>query len=116
MLLNRLVALAGAGWPANALLSTSRCAAQQVSDGGYERPVVVTAITSTLPVTVGGDGCRVVPLERWDADTYRSGANKLETRFGAFVSAADSFDAVAFSLSRHATDLQRHPDAAGSGK
>jgi acyl transferase domain-containing protein len=77
----------------------------QVSDEGYERPVVVTAVASTLPVTVGGDGCRVVPLERWDADAYRSGAYMLETRFGAFVAAADSFDAAAFSISRQAAHL-----------
>lgn len=76
--------------------------APQVSDVEYGRVVAVTAMASTLPVMVSGDGCRNVPLERWEADTYRSGANKLETRFGAFVAAADSFDAAAFSISRQA--------------
>ena len=70
--------------------------------------MLVTAMASMLPVMVGGDGCRVVPLERWDADAYRSGANRLEIRFGAFVAAADVFDAAASGVSRQATDLKGH--------
>ena len=74
----------------------------QASDLGNQRVVAVAAMASMLPVMLGGDGCRPVPLERWDVDSYRSGANKLETRFGAFVTAADSFDAAVFSISRRA--------------
>ena len=101
--LHRFMALSLGCCPATAALHAKVCYALQGLDGGYERPVVVTAFASTLPVTIGGDGCRAVPLERWDADAYRSGANRLETRFGAFLSAADSFDAAAFSVSRQAT-------------
>ncbi len=81
----------------------------QASELGDQRVVAVTAMASMLPIMLGGDGCRPVPLERWDVDSYRSGANKLETRFGAFVAAADCFDAAAFSISRQARyALQRY--------
>lgn len=45
----------------------------------------------------------VVPLERWDVDTFdakASPATTLEARFGAFVAGAQLFDAAAFGMGR----------------
>ena len=81
-----------------------RCLLQALQ-GVYDRVLGISTTAGALPVTVGGDGCRPVPLARWDVDGYSraAGSTHMETRFGAFVAGADAFDAAAFSLSRCAT-------------
>lgn len=68
--------------------------------------MAIAAVSALLPaVTASGDAPRLVPLERWDADSAivsgKSSA-RLETRFGAFVAGAELFDAAAFNVSRFA--------------
>lgn len=42
----------------------------------------------------------VVPLERWDIDTFAvQSPNALDARFGSFIAGAQLFDATAFSIS-----------------
>ncbi len=50
------------------------------------------------------DAPRPVPKERWDVeDCMLASDGAREARFGAFVDAADLFDAAAFNISRSAT-------------
>ena len=65
------------------------------------RLVGVTATAARLPVLVGGDASRPVPLDRWDAEDYcNASSNALESRFGSFIAGAEDFDAAVFNLSR----------------
>ncbi len=58
------------------------------------------------------DAPRPVPLARWDADAHAGAAGGA--RFGAFLPAADLFDAAAFGVSRRAPDLTLPWEAAGN--
>ena len=66
--------------------------------------VAVTAMVTRSPqdavVSLSGvDAVGQVPLERWDMDVqFSSGGSGLPSRFGAFLSRVDAFDANLFGL------------------
>ena len=76
----------------------------QVED--FQRPAIAlsSAAGGLLPVGCGGaawDAPRAVPLERWDVDGMaKAEGGAHDARFGAFVDAAQLFDASAFNTSR----------------
>jgi hypothetical protein len=84
--------------------------------------VRVTAVAGTLP----GSHCQAVedaswpiPLERWDVDWFSAiSQNKMDSRFGSFISGAEMFDNNMFRLSRYgcgckyaAPDIRELPNA-----
>ena len=67
----------------------------------------VTASSVRLPAMICGDGCRLIPLARWDVDDFSNkSVNALETRFGSFINGEQNFDAAAFKISRCAVFLK----------
>ena len=66
--------------------------------------VAVTTIVTRSPQDAvgsltGTDAVAKIPLERWDIDmSFGSGSSGLPSRFGAFLSKVDAFDASLFGL------------------
>lgn len=69
------------------------------------RLVGVVASVARMPVMVGEDASRPVPMDRWDVNEYCNiSINELESRFGSFIAGAEAFDAAVFSISRFPFD------------
>jgi len=62
--------------------------------------MVIRSSQDAISSIPGTDAVRLIPLERWDADLSISGAatSSIPSRFGAFLSKVDRFDAGMFGL------------------
>ncbi len=62
--------------------------------------MVIRSSQDAISSIPGSDAVRLIPLERWDADLSISNAatSSIPTRFGAFLSHVDRFDAGMFGL------------------
>ena len=76
----------------------------QQGTGDGSRLVAVTAMVTRSPqdavASLGGvDAVGQIPLERWDMDVqFSSGSSGMPSRFGAFLSRVDAFDANLFGV------------------
>lgn len=76
----------------------------QQGAGDTSQLVAVTAIVTRSPqdavASLGGvDAVGQIPLERWDMNAqFSSGTSGLPSRFGAFLSRVDAFDANLFGV------------------